>query len=261
VESYQENKKHTFGALSFHGCMHMMDEYGSYGYGVTDTWHVFGDPSIQVRTDVPVNMTVIHDTEIPPLSERFELDVLDVEGALCAISKNSILLGYGYTNQAGYTIIEFFEPLATDGYVDLVVTGYNKVPYTYCLPVGGNNSAPDKPEKPEGPKIGEPGSPVNYSTSTIDPESSSIYYMWDWGDGTFSTWLGPFNSSDICIASHSWDERGIYSIKVKAKDIYGEESDWSDPVIIIMPKTFRILDFIEMHFPYLYLIFSTIFNV
>ena len=38
----------SFGALCFAGSCQMMDEYGSSGVAMFNTWHVFGDPSVRV---------------------------------------------------------------------------------------------------------------------------------------------------------------------------------------------------------------------
>ena len=38
----------SFGALAFAGSCQMMDEYGSSGVNMFNTWHVFGDPSVRV---------------------------------------------------------------------------------------------------------------------------------------------------------------------------------------------------------------------
>ena len=38
----------SFGALAFAGSCLMMDEYGSAGVDMFDTWIVFGDPSVRV---------------------------------------------------------------------------------------------------------------------------------------------------------------------------------------------------------------------
>jgi hypothetical protein len=57
-------------------------------------------------------------------------------------------------------------------------------------------------------------------------------------------WLGPYNSGETCSASHTWDERGGYEIKVIAKDINDACSIWSDPLPITMPKS-KQLSFIE----------------
>ncbi len=72
--------------------------------------------------------------------------------------------------------------------------------------------------------------------TVTDPDGDQVYYLWDWGDETVSEWLGPYDSGDEGTSSHVWDEEGNYEIKVKTKDIKGEESDWSDPLPISMPK-------------------------
>ena len=50
-------------------------------------------------------------------------------------------------------------------------------------------------------------------------------YMFDWGDGTYSDWV-------TGIADKSYSSPGIYEIKWKAKDMYGNETPWSDPILI-----------------------------
>jgi hypothetical protein len=91
---------------------------------------------------------------------------------------------------------------------------------------------PDKPDKPIGPTTGKPGRKYTYRTCTTDPEGDQIYYMWDWGDGTISDWQGPYNSGEPIEASHRWKEKKEYKVRVKAKDTYGAESEWSDPLTV-----------------------------
>jgi len=135
TEQYVDNVKHTIGGISFNGCMHMNDNYGSEGWSVTDTWHLFGDPSLYVRTDTPVDLIVDHDTIIFDGSTTYELDVPGVEGALCAISHNFVLLGSAYTDETGHAVITFDIPITDLENVDLVVTSYNAVPYMTTLDV------------------------------------------------------------------------------------------------------------------------------
>ena len=135
VESYANNKKNTFGALSYCGCMLMNDQYGSDGWEMTDTWHVFGDPSLQVRTNTPGAMTVQHNPMIPSGATTFQVTVVGLKDALCAISKDFVLLGSAYTDVNGLATITFTQPI-TQGPVDLVVTAYNKIPYMTQLTVG-----------------------------------------------------------------------------------------------------------------------------
>ena len=59
--------------------------------------------------------------------------------------------------------------------------------------------------------------------------------MFDWGDNTTSGWLGPFTSGATATAQKSWAVKGTYAVKVKAKDVYGAESNWSDPLAVTMP--------------------------
>jgi hypothetical protein len=132
IESYAENKKNTFGGLAFTGCMRMNDDYGSSGYAETDAWHVFGDPSLQVRTDTPEKMTVEHNPRILRTnSSTFLVNVSGVEDALCALSHDFVLLGTGYTDVKGRAVIHLNQPLSIN--VDLVVTAYNKIPYTASI--------------------------------------------------------------------------------------------------------------------------------
>jgi len=135
TEQYPYNKKHTYGGISFNGCMHMNDNYGSSGYDMTDTWHLFGDPSLQVRTDTPTNMLVNHDSSIQAGATTFELEVSVIKDALCAISYDYELLGYAYTDGSGYALIEFDDPIQDIETVDLVVTAYNKAPYITSIEV------------------------------------------------------------------------------------------------------------------------------
>ncbi|MBL7767184.1 MAG: T9SS type A sorting domain-containing protein [Chitinophagaceae bacterium] len=63
------NKKTTFGALAMNGCMSVMDEYNTFsdphgGDEIADTWNVFGDPSLEVKTDHVGALTCTHTTTI-----------------------------------------------------------------------------------------------------------------------------------------------------------------------------------------------------
>ena len=119
--------------------------------------------------------------------------------------------------------------------------------YDYDQPISiyDNNSlrrlifirlSPNKPQKPVGPSTGAAGTSYPFTTQTTAPKDP-IYYKWDWGDGTFTDWLGRYNSGDICEATHAWKSDGTYKIRVKAKDVDGWESPWSDPLSIKMPRS------------------------
>jgi len=103
------------------------------------------------------------------------------------------------------------------------------------------NQAPTKPAKPSGQTNGKPGVSYTYTTSATDPESYNVAYGWDWnGDGTVDQWddnnTNYYPSGQTISTSHSWPVKGTYNIKVKAKDIHGNEGPWSDPLPIKIPK-------------------------
>jgi len=113
-----------------------------------------------------------------------------------------------------------------------------------------DNQRPSKPDKPDGKIRGKPGSEYTYTSSCIEPDGEFLYYFWDWGDNNYSYWIGPFNSSELAKETYSWGQKGVYSVRVKAKDIFGGESDWSDPSLITMPYSYNkpILPFLELLF-------------
>ncbi len=76
------------------------------------------------------------------------------------------------------------------------------------------------------------------------PTVNRLYYILDWGDGKVSGLIGPYNSGETAEASHKWNKKGDYEIRVKSKDEYAVESEWSDSLPISMPKvkSFKIPD-------------------
>lgn len=105
-----------------------------------------------------------------------------------------------------------------------------------------DNNAPMKPGTPDGATLGQIHKEQTYSTVSIDPEGDEIYYCFSWGDGVIE-WFGPYKSDLEVEVSHTWTEGGDFEIKVKAKDVYGAESEWSDPLQVAMPKS-RTLTYI-----------------
>jgi len=113
--------------------------------------------------------------------------------------------------------------------------------------------SPNAPARPTGVSSGKIGMQYTYKTSTTDPDGDEVYYQWDWG-GNISGWLGPFASGEIASVQHTWEVKGTYEIKVKAKDIQGLESSWSDPLPVSMPYIYnpihQFLDLFFQRYPY-----------
>ncbi|MGF3585227.1 MAG: C25 family cysteine peptidase, partial [Thermoplasmatota archaeon] len=101
----------------------------------------------------------------------------------------------------------------------------------------GENTPPDTPNKPSGPKIIIRGVSYKFSTSATDHEGDRVYYQWFWGfdqftEPLYSSWLGPYESGETITTYNTWDEYdlGVYQVKVRAKDVYGARSSWSEPL-------------------------------
>jgi hypothetical protein len=107
------------------------------------------------------------------------------------------------------------------------------------LAIGEKSQPPVKPATPSGSASGVVGTEYTYTSSTTDPDGDKISYMFDWGDGTFS-WVGPINSGATASAKKTWTTKGTYQLKVVAKDTHGVLSDWSDPLPITMPLSYKM---------------------
>ncbi len=129
--------------------------------------------------------------------------------------------------------------------------------WSNSLIVNVENKPPLIPGKPSGPQNVRINEAHTYTVCTTDPDGDDIYYKFDWGDGTTSGWLGPYKSGEEIQVNHSWNKRGTYEVKVKAKDIYGAESGWSDPLTVTVIRksksfySFWFLQWLIDHFPLL----------
>ena len=90
----------------------------------------------------------------------------------------------------------------------------------FSLPsIAVKNHPPDKPTL-TGPSSGEAGKSYTYTIVSTDPDEDKIYYCFDWGDG--EEFCGDLmNSGEEMQATHSWKDKGSYTIKVTATDEHG----------------------------------------
>jgi len=104
---------------------------------------------------------------------------------------------------------------------------------------------PQKPDKPDGPTLGTIGLEYTYSAKTNDPDGDMIKYCFDWGDNSVD-WTDWLSSGIIGSLNHIWDKPGEYQIKVKARDLYGLDSDWSEPLTVTIVSEAPYLDIIKI---------------
>jgi hypothetical protein len=96
----------------------------------------------------------------------------------------------------------------------------------------------DKPNNPsiDGPNKGSPRIEYTYTISGTDPDNDDLEFYIQWGDDNCEEWIGPYLSGEEFTINHSWDSQDTYFIKVKARDIYDEESSWVT-ITINIPRT------------------------
>ena len=85
------------------------------------------------------------------------------------------------------------------------------------------------PNPPSGTTVGDINVEYEYKVYTIEVGSS---WMFDWGDGNYSSWIKVENSKGFISQNHSWSEYGVYKVRVKYRSVYMVESPWSDPLIV-----------------------------
>jgi hypothetical protein len=87
---------------------------------------------------------------------------------------------------------------------------------------------------------GKTKKPYNYTITTTDSDNDTIELFVDWGDRTTTGWTGPYPSDEQINLEHTWNIKGTYIIKAKAKDPSGAESDWGT-LTIRMPYSYIML--------------------
>ena len=129
--------KTTFGGITYNGLANII----YYNNDLDDSilYNIFGDPSLQIRTETPKRINVCYrdiiTSNLPTISIKiYDLNGQPVENALCAISSqnalseepdNVELLGYGYTDERGKVDIVFNKERSYGRGLELVVTGFN----------------------------------------------------------------------------------------------------------------------------------------
>ena len=88
-----------------------------------------------------------------------------------------------------------------------------------------SNSPPETPTI-SGETNGHVGEEYYYKLRVVDPDNNPISWYIEWGDGTHTGWTFERASGENCYYEHTWSKRGDYTIRAKAKDVLGEESDW-----------------------------------
>jgi hypothetical protein len=128
------NQMNTIGGLWYNGSCSMMDVYGADGADMFKTWHIFGDPSTQVRTNTPTALTIVSDPTIFIGQSTYNVST-GVPNALVSLSLNYQLIASAYTDATGNAVLDLTNLPQLPDTTILTVTGYNKITYIDTIPV------------------------------------------------------------------------------------------------------------------------------
>lgn len=123
-------------------------------------------------------------------------------------------LGHTWWEGAGVYTIEAVAHECNDYYAELNVT---------VLP----NEGPDNPTIK---KIGA----HEFTFTSTDPEGDDITYCIDWDDEGENEWIGPYESGEQAVVSHTWDKSGLYLIRAEAYDSHNAKCpSWGELLVYI----------------------------
>ena len=119
------DQKFTFGGIFFNGMIKMLDVYNDVS--VFRTWILFGDPTLQLRTAVPEQLEVTHNTVLPVGVPSVTFSSA-VENAKISVTRNGEIIAVGHIANGEYTLYLNDTYLPTDT-LKVLATATNYLPY------------------------------------------------------------------------------------------------------------------------------------
>ena len=125
LAEWRPGYKHTLGGASMNGNMFVLDMSPEDAGETHNSWLLFGDPSMMVRTKAPESMGVTANPSTLVIGMSSLTVNADTDFGIATLSKEGEVLASSYIEN-GSAQLEF-EALNNVGALQLVVIGYNKV--------------------------------------------------------------------------------------------------------------------------------------
>ena len=125
LAEWRPGYKHTLGGASMNGNMFILDMSPEDAGDTHNSWLLFGDPSMMVRTKAPESMGVTASPSSLLIGMTSLVVNADTDFGIATLSKEGEVLASSYIEN-GSAQLEF-EALNNVGALQLVVIGYNKV--------------------------------------------------------------------------------------------------------------------------------------
>ncbi|MCK4979030.1 MAG: choice-of-anchor J domain-containing protein, partial [Candidatus Delongbacteria bacterium] len=234
----------TFGSIAMNGNVLMLaeDYNGSDTQNTINTWTIFGDASIQIRTDTPKTLTASNTAVATgtAYSTNIKANSVNFQNALVSLYQNGNTFS-GFTDLSGNVTINHS---LVAGAAKLVVTGYNTETEYLDVTVDGGSTPPSTPTLV---------SPLS-GGSTIDQTPT-----FDWADASGATSYtiqvdnnSGFTSPEInqtpSVSNYTPGSNlalGTYYWRVLATNSYGSSSYTSSWTITIEEEMVATLPFYE----------------
>ncbi|MBE0433773.1 hypothetical protein IBX73_09975, partial [candidate division WOR-3 bacterium] len=215
VNLLTHDRKNTAGGIFFNGACYMIEQYAGGADGVQEAqaWTIFGDASLQLRSDTPQPMTVNYASIINLGQTTFDVSVPGVARALVGLYIDTLLVGHGYTNASGNVTVTLDPAPTVPGYMHVTVTAYNKIPDIDSIPIvspsgpyvvmgstilnaGANNQA--NPGETVGLGVWAKNVGVDYANGVYGLLSTTDLYATMITD---SSWYGNIAASDSALSN------------------------------------------------------------
>jgi len=90
------------------------------------------------------------------------------------------------------------------------------------------------------PASGKAGTSYDYTFESTSPLGRNVYYYIDWNDGNIENWIGPYASGETVTLSHTYGNKGTYTICSRAKDTDNLWGPWGT-MSVTMPLDLNLI--------------------
>jgi outer membrane protein assembly factor BamB len=146
-------------------------------------------------------------------------------GEIYAVNPNGT---FRWRKEIGGLWVDSTPAIAEDGTIYIGSSGGDEIGfngYLHAFNDVESNSAPNPPVI-TGSAQAQPRRILKFYFMTEDDDKNPISLFIEWGDGETTGWTQEFASGENAGFKKTYTFWGTYSIRAKAQDIFGEESDW-----------------------------------
>ena len=125
LTEWRGNYNHTLGGASLNGNMYILDMSPEDRGNTHNTWLLFGDPSMMLRTQAPEKMDIYCSSSYLMVGMTNYTVNADVDFGIATLSKDGEVVASSYIRKGSANLS--FPELTEEGKMQLVVVSYNKV--------------------------------------------------------------------------------------------------------------------------------------